>query len=182
MKPFVEVEGDTRVHDLQFDRSGYQRDSSGGYAKAGTSFEFTRLLTGELSIGYAARNYVDPRLNRLAGLSHHGLAGVVGDAADHGEIHLDTQIAETTLRRRLRRAGAHLHGRGRPRFPPLADRHRQVHLRHARLPGLWPQRQNLFAGRRLDLQDDAQSSGSRAACATTCWSPICPARARRRRW
>ena len=68
LKPFGEVEGDSRVHDVQLDRSGFQRDSSGGYAKAGTSFEFTRLLTGEISIGYAARNYVDPRLNRLQGL------------------------------------------------------------------------------------------------------------------
>jgi hypothetical protein len=39
------------VHDTAFDRGGFMRDSSGGYAKAGTSFELTRLLTGELSIG-----------------------------------------------------------------------------------------------------------------------------------
>src|SRR5450631_1000658 len=48
VKPFVEAEGDSRVHDVTFDRSGFQRDSSGGYAKAGSSFEFSRLLTGEI--------------------------------------------------------------------------------------------------------------------------------------
>ena len=68
VKPFAEIEGDTRVHDLQFDRNGYQRDSDGGYAKAGTSFEFSRLLTGEISAGFAERSYVDPRLERLQGL------------------------------------------------------------------------------------------------------------------
>jgi hypothetical protein len=68
VKPFVEVEGDSRVHDERFDRNGYARDSTGGYGKAGTSFEFSRLLTGELSAGYALRDYVDPRLNRLQGL------------------------------------------------------------------------------------------------------------------
>jgi hypothetical protein len=68
VKPFAEIEGDTRVHDLQFDRNGYQRDSDGGYAKAGTSFEFSRLLTGEISVGFAERSYVDPRLDRLQGL------------------------------------------------------------------------------------------------------------------
>ena len=68
IKPFGEIEGDTRVHDLALDRSGFSRDSSGGYARAGSSFEFSRLLIGEISIGYAARNYVDPRLNRLQGL------------------------------------------------------------------------------------------------------------------
>jgi hypothetical protein len=68
VKPFVEAEGDTRVHDLQIDRNGFQRNSNGGYAKAGTSFEFSRLLTGEISVGFAERNYADPRLERLQGL------------------------------------------------------------------------------------------------------------------
>jgi hypothetical protein len=68
LKPFGEIEGDSRVHDLPFDRNGYRRDSTGGYARAGSSFEFSRLLTGEISLGYAMRNYVDPRLDRLQGL------------------------------------------------------------------------------------------------------------------
>jgi hypothetical protein len=50
------------------DRFGYLRDSNGGYIKAGTTFEFTRLLIGEASIGYAARSYTDPRLENLKGL------------------------------------------------------------------------------------------------------------------
>jgi hypothetical protein len=68
VKPFVEVEGDSRFHDQYLDNNGYARNSSGGYAKAGTSFEFSRLLTGEISVGYMARDYVDPRLDRLAGM------------------------------------------------------------------------------------------------------------------
>jgi len=68
LKPFVEVEGDSRLHDQQIDNSGFARNSSGGYAKAGTSFEFSRLLTGEISVGFAERNYADPRLSRLEGL------------------------------------------------------------------------------------------------------------------
>jgi hypothetical protein len=97
VKPFAEVEGDTRVHDLQFDRNGFQRDSTGGYAKAGTSFEFTRILTGEISIGYAARNYVDPRLDRLQGLLTS--ASLIWNATPltTAKFFSDTQIAETTL-------------------------------------------------------------------------------------
>lgn len=68
LKPFAEVQGDVRVHDDRADRFGYLRDSSGGYIKAGTTFEFTRLLTGEASIGYAARSYTDTRLEVLKGL------------------------------------------------------------------------------------------------------------------
>lgn len=68
VKPFVEAEADSRFHDLYVDFSGYARNSNGGYAKAGTSFLFSHLLTGEIAVGWAARNYVDPRLGRIDGL------------------------------------------------------------------------------------------------------------------
>ncbi len=68
LKPFAEIEGDSRFHDQEIDNFGFARNSNGGYAKTGTSFEFSRLLTGEISIGYAARDYADPRFNRLEGL------------------------------------------------------------------------------------------------------------------
>jgi hypothetical protein len=97
IKPFVEAEGDSRVHDLQFDRNGYQRDSSGGYAKAGTSFEFSRLLTGEISIGYAARDYIDPRLERLQGLLTTASLTWNATPLTTAKFFSDTQIAETTL-------------------------------------------------------------------------------------
>jgi hypothetical protein len=71
-KPFGEVEADTRIRDRQFDRNGFQRDSNGGYAKVGTSFELTRLLIGEASVGYTARNYADPSLSPLTGLLTSG--------------------------------------------------------------------------------------------------------------
>lgn len=68
LKPFVEVEGDSRVHDVKADRNGYFRDSNGGYVKGGSTFEFSRLLTGEAAIGYSMRTYQDPRLSDLRGL------------------------------------------------------------------------------------------------------------------
>jgi hypothetical protein len=97
VKPFVEAEGDTRVHDLPFDRSGFQRDSNGGYAKAGTSYELTRLLTGEISIGYAGRNYVDPRLAPLQGLLTSASLIWTATPLTTAKFYADTQIAETTL-------------------------------------------------------------------------------------
>ncbi len=97
LKPFAEVEGDTRVHDLPHDRSGFDRDSSGGYAKFGSSFEITRILIGELSIGYAARNYVDPRLNRLAGFLVSGSLIWSATPLTTAKFYADTQVAETTL-------------------------------------------------------------------------------------
>jgi hypothetical protein len=68
VKPFAEIDGNVRSHDLLYDRNGYQRNSSGGSVRAGSSFELSRLLTGEAAIGWAARTYEDPRLLPLQGL------------------------------------------------------------------------------------------------------------------
>jgi hypothetical protein len=97
VKPFAEFEGDSRVHDVTFDRAGFQRDSSGGYAKGGTSFEFSRLLTGEIAAGYALRNYVDPGLNRLQGLLTSASLTWTATPLTTAKFYSDTQIGETTV-------------------------------------------------------------------------------------
>jgi len=68
LKPFLELDADTRVHDLAIDQSGYARDSDAVTPKAGTTFEITRKLTGEISVGYLTRTYKDSRLADLRGL------------------------------------------------------------------------------------------------------------------
>src|SRR4029077_3714119 len=66
--PFVEFGADTRVHDLNADFSGYQRDSKGMTGKTGSTFEISKLLTGEIALGYPRRVYQAPRLQDTAGL------------------------------------------------------------------------------------------------------------------
>ncbi len=97
LKPFVEIQGDTRVHDQAADRNGFFRDSNGGYAKVGSSFEFSRILTGEISVGYAARNYVDPRLSQLAGFLTTGSLIWNASGLTTVKFFTDTQISETTV-------------------------------------------------------------------------------------
>jgi len=97
VKPFAEIEGDGRVHDVKLDRGGYARDSNGGYVKGGTSFEFSRLLTGEISVGYAARSYTDARLNRLEGLLVSSSLTWSATPLTTAKFYSDTTIAETTL-------------------------------------------------------------------------------------
>jgi hypothetical protein len=97
VKPFVEVEGDTRVHDLAIDRNGFARDSNGGYAKVGTSFEFSRLLTGEISVGFAERSYVDPRLDRLQGLLTAASLTWTATALTTAKFYSTTSIDETVV-------------------------------------------------------------------------------------
>jgi hypothetical protein len=68
VKPFVEVGGDTRIHDLPFDRDGLQRDSKSLTPRVGTTFDIARKLTGEMSVGYLTRKFEDPTLPNLAGI------------------------------------------------------------------------------------------------------------------
>ncbi|WIG52543.1 MAG: Outer membrane protein/protective antigen OMA87 [Afipia sp.] len=97
LKPFGEFSADTRLHDVKSDRSGYQRDSTGGYVKAGTSFEFSRLLTGEAAIGYSRRSYQDPRLSDMKGLLTS--ASLIWTATGLTTVRFDatSSIDETTL-------------------------------------------------------------------------------------
>jgi hypothetical protein len=86
VKPFVEVLGDQRRHDLFVDRNGVRRDSDMVTARAGTTFELTRLMTGEVSAGYLTRDYKDPSLRDLSGL-----------VADASLIWVPTALTTVTL-------------------------------------------------------------------------------------
>ena len=66
--PYVEGGYDKRVHDLTTDYFGYQRDSKAWLGRVGTTFELSRLLTGDVSIGYTKRTYQDTRLPDVKGL------------------------------------------------------------------------------------------------------------------
>lgn len=68
LKPFAEIGYDRRVRDLAVDSLGLRRDSDGATARLGTTFEFSRKLTGEVSFGYLMRKYEDPTLPELRGL------------------------------------------------------------------------------------------------------------------
>ncbi|MGQ0686630.1 outer membrane beta-barrel protein [Bradyrhizobium sp.] len=97
LKPFGEVQADRRVHDLYLDRNGYARNSTGGYVKAGSSFEFSRLLTGEIAVGWAERSYVDARLPRLQGLLTTASLVWTATPLTTAKYFSDTQLVETTL-------------------------------------------------------------------------------------
>lgn len=97
LKPFVEGGADTRVHDLVVDKFGLQRDSNGWYAKAGTTFEFSRKLTGELSLGWLDRTYKDPTLNELSGFTLDASLVYAMSALTNVKFNAATVAAETTV-------------------------------------------------------------------------------------
>ena len=97
VKPYVEVGADARVHDLQTDFSGYERNSTGWIGTAGSTFELSRLLTGEIALGYTSRTYQDPRLEPINGLI--GNASLIWTASPLTTVKLTggSTIGESTV-------------------------------------------------------------------------------------
>ena len=97
LKPFVEFGADTREYDLQFDSSGLQRSSNGWFAKGGSAFEFSRKLTGEASIGWINRKYVDPSLQELNGFLFDAALIYSMSALTKVKLLATTVASETTV-------------------------------------------------------------------------------------
>ncbi len=95
--PFLEVGADTRVRDQAIDLSGYFRDSRGVTARLGSTFEFSRLLTGTASGGYAQRHYDDPRLPDLRGPTFDGALVYTFSPLTTITLRGATTLSETTL-------------------------------------------------------------------------------------
>ncbi len=97
LTPYAEVAVDTRVHDLNADSSGYQRNSNGVTAKAGAKFEFSRLLTGEAALGYTQRVYEDPRLANISGVVGNASLLWTADALNTVKLLAASSIGESTI-------------------------------------------------------------------------------------
>jgi len=97
LKPFVEVGADRRVHDLETDFSGFQRNSVGGFAKAGSTFEFTRILTGDIAVGWLERHFQDPTLPNIAGVTLDGSLTWVASALTTFKLTAVTRADESRV-------------------------------------------------------------------------------------
>jgi len=97
VKPFVEIDADRRRHDLAVDRSGIDRDSQGRAAKIGSTFELSRILTGQLAFGYLERSYTDPALPSLKGPTLDGALTWVASALTTVKLTALTSANESTL-------------------------------------------------------------------------------------
>jgi hypothetical protein len=97
MRPFVETIFDMRERDLAVDNFGIRRDSDGVQARAGTTFELSRKLVGEVSAGYLVRTYQDPTLPELRGAIFDG--SIIWSATPLTTVRLTAKSGadETTL-------------------------------------------------------------------------------------
>lgn len=69
---FVQASGNGVTYQANRDQFGYQRDSSGWEADAGTAVEITRIISGEVFAGYLEQSYTDPRLRPVSGVGFGG--------------------------------------------------------------------------------------------------------------
>jgi hypothetical protein len=97
IKPFAETAVDQRNYDLAVDAGGVNRDSKGLAAKAGTTFEYSRILTGELAVGYLARYYNDPSLSNFSGLLVDGSVLWLASALTTFKFTAATSVSESTV-------------------------------------------------------------------------------------
>jgi hypothetical protein len=93
----VEFEGDQRVHDEQYDRSGLQRESVGVTGKVGAAVNLFGSLTGEMAIGAVERVYRDPTLPNLAGVIGDGALIWQPTALTTAKLSATSQVYETVL-------------------------------------------------------------------------------------
>jgi hypothetical protein len=62
LTPFVEGGYTPRIHRDKVDRNGFERDSQGGFARAGAAFAFSDIWDGEAALRVDTRAYEDPAL------------------------------------------------------------------------------------------------------------------------
>ena len=96
-KPFVELEGDQRIHDEQFDRSGLQRDSVGESGKVGAAVDLFGSLTGEMAVGYVERTYQDPTLPNVSGVIADGSLLWQATPLTSAKLTATSQVYETIV-------------------------------------------------------------------------------------
>jgi hypothetical protein len=97
VRPFVKTVYDSRIHDSYLDPYGYARDSTGFLARGGVTLKFSDLLTGEAAVGYAEREYRDPRLQPVSTPTLDASLVYTPSALTTAAIRMTTTVNETTL-------------------------------------------------------------------------------------
>jgi hypothetical protein len=97
VKPFVEVDEDTRIHDTPVDIFGENRNSTGSSAKVGADVDLFGSLTGEMAVGYLERFYDDPTLPNVGGVTLDGLLIWQATALTSAKFSAASEVNESTV-------------------------------------------------------------------------------------
>ena len=118
----------------QVDVFGEDRSSTGTSAKLGGEFKLGgSMLVGEMSVGYLQRNYEDPTLPNISGLTMDGSLLWLATGLTSVKFTATSQVYEIDPARRVGHLQPRLQRRGRPRAAAPADCDRNVRLRARQL-------------------------------------------------
>ena len=73
------------------------RNSQGIYVKGGSTFELTRILTGEAAVGWIQRRYQDPTLPNISGVTVDGSLIWVASALTTAKLTATTRVDKSTV-------------------------------------------------------------------------------------
>jgi len=97
LKPFVEVQEDTRIHDTQVDIFGENRNSTGSSAKLGADLNLFGSLTGEIAVGYMERDYRDQTLPNISGATIDGSLLWQATALTTAKLTAQSSVSESSV-------------------------------------------------------------------------------------
>jgi hypothetical protein len=97
LKPFVEIDEDTRIHDTPVDIFGEDRNSNGSSAKLGTDLDLFGSLTGEIAVGYMERDYHDPTLPNISGPTLDGTLLWQATALTSAKFTAQSSVSESSV-------------------------------------------------------------------------------------
>ena len=94
---FVEGRLNQRRYDLQPPATAFDRDSDGYAVEVGLSFPATRLIRGEIGVGYQEQDYDSPAFRNVSGLAYH--ADVTWLATPLTTVHFGAgaEVGESTV-------------------------------------------------------------------------------------
>ncbi|HEY0835738.1 MAG TPA: outer membrane beta-barrel protein [Azospirillum sp.] len=92
----VEVQGNRRQYDDEFDRAGYQRSSNGWRAETGVGVDISQLIRGDFLVGYLKQNYEDSRFSDPAGFSLKSVFNWTPTRMTVVVLSLERSVLETT--------------------------------------------------------------------------------------
>jgi hypothetical protein len=95
--PYLQVTGSRNQYDSSQDVYGFDRNSNGVIAEAGTTYQLTPLITGDVAVGYEQRFYADPRLPELGAPTIDASLIYSPTALTTVTLTAATDIEETTL-------------------------------------------------------------------------------------
>ncbi|WP_431860989.1 outer membrane beta-barrel protein [Azospirillum sp.] len=92
----AELQANRRQYDNQFDRSGYNRSSTGWRAETGIGVDISQLIRGDFLVGYLRQDYEDPRFKDPAGFAVKSVFNWTPSRMTVVVLSLERSIQETT--------------------------------------------------------------------------------------